>query len=258
MVIKNNSRSNDSRDQKLNFSKRRRPMATHTATSTSTTTRSVAVAVAVATKSTNHWNSTMKNLLVVIFTLVTLLPQPYYLASAQESVQTCSCSPAVFYWKLDFTKGCPLQIAEGDGVRDSICNYTELDSAHDGLDFTPVVVTDVRIVDLNLSLTGIKVLTAESQRYLDGTEISFESIVTTGELSGGLQGQFRAVNAAGHSFTLEFLLEYSNLCDVKPFSQGDSLGFLVFVSSVHSIRIAYIYLIIDSIFYMAKMTDSHC
>ena len=160
-----------------------------------------------------------------VITILTLVPQTIY----AQSSQICSCSPPTYHWILDFTKGCPLGVSTNSGgIRDVFCDYN-VGPDHNG-DFTPIIITEFTFIDLDLQLSGIKQITALN--LVDDAIITYQSATTLGELTGGVQGTFVGLNAAGQTFTLEFLVRFSNTCEILPFDVGDSLGFLVFVSTL--------------------------
>jgi hypothetical protein len=167
------------------------------------------------------------SLLGSIITMITIATAPQ---SAQAQVQICSCSPPTYYWTLDFSKGCPLTITGDGGTKGGFCSYDNEGPNHDG-DYTPVVITDFTFLDLDSKLIGIKGITVTDTSLVDGDVIEYESITSFGDFTGGVQGTFVARNAAGHQFTLDFLVRFSNLCERLPFNVGDALGYLKFVST---------------------------
>ena len=134
--------------------------------------------------------------------------------------------------KLDFSKtGCPIEVSDNRGLEGSTCFYVEIDPDHDN-DFKPVAITDLSFVELDQTLTGIKVLNKFDTRLEDGDIVKYTSVTSsnTTVITGGLSGTFRAINQANHSFTLEFILKFSNRCEILPFNISDRLGYFVFVS----------------------------
>ena len=168
------------------------------------------------------------NFIIVLIVLASTAPQ----AAAQFEV--CSCSPPIYNWKLDFSKGCPVNLPDNGGTKTSPldCYYADIDDGHNG-DFAPVQLTDLLFFDLNLNLEGIKNLKLENTELFNGNEITFASATASGDTrTGGIQATFRAINASGQAFTLEVIVRFSNLCETLPFEVGSSLGYLVFVSCV--------------------------
>ncbi len=168
---------------------------------------------------------------IYIITFIMVLSSKATVTMAQE-VQVCSCSPPIYRWKLNFSKGCPLEISPVAGTKSPFCVYDDLSPGFVG-DLVPTLITDLVLVDLDLEITGVKTLRVNNATLRDGDVITFESVTALepNQFTGGLQGQMRAENAQGSAFTLSFLIRFSNLCDILPFNVGDSLGFLEFVSS---------------------------
>lgn len=188
----------------------------------------------------NHNGGHRKNykpsLLGSIITMITIATAPQ---NAQAQVQICSCSPPTYYWTLDFSKGCPLTITGDGGTKGGFCSYDNEGPEHDG-DYTPVEVTDFTFLDLDERLIGIKGITVTNTSLVDGDVIEYESITSMDVITGGVQGTFVARNAAGHEFTLDFLVRFSNLCERLPFNVGDTLGFLKFVSTLYIIVLKFV------------------
>lgn len=172
-------------------------------------------------------NITFKMMHMILF--VIMLASTVENSIAQQEVQVCSCSPPEYRWRLNFSRGCPLEISPPKGTKDKYCDEVDKSQGFNG-DVTPVRVTDITLIELDTDLIAIKNIQQTNTTLVNGDSITFESLSTVGVITGGFQGEFRAVNAAGQSFTLEFLVRFSNLCEVLPFSVGDSLGYLEFVS----------------------------
>ena len=146
--------------------------------------------------------------------------------SSEPTEKMCTCAPLTYQFKIDLKKGCPLNISDNRGIKGTIdCNY---ESQRNHTHFSPVVVTEVSITELNSNLVGIQTF-RKNATMLDGFTITFESVTTSGQITGGLKGNFKAINLDGE-FTLNFLLLFSNTCEILPFNVDDSIGFLVFVS----------------------------
>ena len=167
------------------------------------------------------------NVVTVLFALASIIPQ-----AAAQVVQTCSCSPLTYRMVFDFSKdGCPLQIADTRGIKEVKCDYEDIAPNFNG-DFRPVVVTSVFFLELDLNLDGKKFLSRTNTRLQDGDLVEYESVtsVDSSVITGGVQGSFTATNQANQTFTLDFLVRFSNLCEILPFNTGDRLGYFVFVS----------------------------
>ena len=180
-----------------------------------------------------HTSSIMSNMLLFFFMM--MFASQVEQTEAQTPVQVCDCSPPTYYWKLNFSTGCPNQISTTGGTKggSGTCVYDDFGSDFNN-DFTPVVVTDVQVIELDVNLLPIKGLESFNVSLVDGEVITFQSQSTLGEITGGLQGEIRAVNAAGQAFSQKFIIRLSNICEILPFNEGDSLGFLQFVSGIPS------------------------
>jgi hypothetical protein len=156
---------------------------------------------------------------------------------SQEPDGSCSCTPLVYKWKLDFTQSCPpadITVGNGAGVKDAFCTVK---NGSNLTDLKPVSVTRYQIIELGQDLTPIKVKEESMITLKDGDEISFSSITGAqpSVVSGGLQVHMDGLNSADEKIVLEWIVRYSNLCEVYPYSDGNSLGWMEFV-----IRVSYL------------------
>jgi len=102
----------------------------------------------------------------------------------------------------------------------------------DGNNLMPVSVTSYRIAELDRDLVPVRVKNAMNVTLFDGDNVTFISDTNTnpGFVSGGIQVSMTGVNTDSQSVTLDFLVQYTNLCNKPPFAYGDSVGWLRFVS----------------------------
>ena len=156
------------------------------------------------------------------------IPTISQVPSADPTEKSCSCTPRIYNWKFNFTKGCPLVISNSKGIKGtSLCVY-DSDQDRKENQFTPVVITKMSIQELSPDLEVVKEFSSD-EVLQEGDKVQFESITTTGQISGGLRGQLKALNGPGE-FILHFGVKFSNICEEQPFQVGDSVGFLEFVS----------------------------
>lgn len=146
----------------------------------------------------------------------------------------CSCTPLVYKWKLDFDGTCPpenITVGKDAGVKDAFCTVT---NGRNVSDFVPVSVTAYQIIELDLDLVPLKVKADSNITLKNGDSIVFSSItgVEPNEYSGALQATLDALNSADEKIVLEWIVRYSNLCEILPFSDGDSLGWMKFTIRV--------------------------
>lgn len=153
------------------------------------------------------------------------------LAAAQQ-VKVCSCTPLTYRMVFDFSREFSgdecIQIATDGGNKGSTCTY-DIGPDFDG-DLKPAVITNFSFSELDQSLAGIKVLNQFNTRIEDGDEVEYESVtaIDSEVITGGISASFTAINQANQTFELSFLLRFSNLCEILPFSVGDRLGYLAF------------------------------
>lgn len=185
----------------------------------------------------SNWYTTSIRLLLSI---ILITSKEEVLVVSQEE-QVCSCSPLVYNWKLDFNKGCsPLNVTIGleTGIRDAFCSTSNITTQN----LTPVKVTAYQIIELNFELTPLKSKAEQNISLADGDVITFASITAAepNQYSGGFQVSLLGVNDALQGVVQEWLVIYTNLCEQIPYSVGDSIGWMVFVSD--SIQIEFEFL----------------
>lgn len=163
--------------------------------------------------------------------LLTILIKIVVSQEPDGSRYLCSCTPLVYKWKLDFTQSCPpanISVGNDAGVKDAYCTVT---NGSNLTDLKPVSVTSYQIIELDDFLVPIKVKAEPNITLKDGDVISFSSItgVQPSVISGGLQARMDGLNSADEKIVLEWIVRYSNLCEVYPYSEGNSLGWMEFV-----------------------------
>lgn len=147
--------------------------------------------------------------------------------SQNETDRQCSCTPLVYKWKLNFAKTCPppnINLGEFDGISDAFCKVTGVD---------PIQVVSYQIIELDQSLAPIKVKARSNLALGDGDVIAFSSLtaVEPTVISGGLQATLDAIDSNLEQIKLEWIVRFSNLCEVYPFQDGDNLGWMEIVMS---------------------------
>jgi hypothetical protein len=183
---------------------------------------------------------------ISIATLASLLPS---LTTAQSD-RICSCAPLAYQWKLDFSQTCDYSttgnpngnigtnIGPDKGVKSATCTVLienqQFEMTEESL--VPVLITGYQLIELGQSLERIKVEAGGDDfiPLVDGGVLTFES--TSKEEGGEIPGAFIAFvfaqNANGEEIELQWFTRYSNLCETDLFGNGDSMGWMVFVSSV--------------------------
>ncbi len=162
-----------------------------------------------------------------IIPTISPVPTVSFNPTSSPTEKQCSCSPRVYYLKLDFDLGCPLNVTDSRGILDeSLCGFS-----NNQQNLKPIVVTEVSIKELApFTLEVYKEHKWQNQTLLNGATVRFVSLSDEGIILGGLEGRIKAINADGE-FEHFFKLEFSNTCEILPFKKEDSLGFLVFVST---------------------------
>lgn len=163
---------------------------------------------------------------------------------AQDDV--CSCSPSIYKWTLDFSSSCSytgfpdpdgsigIDIGQGKGVSDASCQITmgnQLTSE------APVKVTGYQIIEQDISATALKTESKSNLNLNDGEEISYTSFTSMAGLEVEDYPFFLFVivfaeNGNGEEIQLETLVKFSGTCALEVFGNGDTIGWLKFVSNV--------------------------
>jgi hypothetical protein len=163
------------------------------------------------------------------------------------SQDTCSCSPLVYRWTLDFSNSCNfssqgnpsgdigISVGLQEAVQSATCSVKieKPTSPVTEESLQPVLVKGFQFVELGVNLQRIKVVSNPLNfvPLLDGGALEFTSEAASGmEMPSALIAFIFAENADGDDIQLEWLIRFSTLCDVAPFQVGDSLGWLKFVS----------------------------
>ena len=172
-----------------------------------------------------------KRVLIVVFLYILK-------AVVVSSQDVCSCTPLVYNWTLDLNKNCdPINVTVGPetGISEVFCSIDLLTNSSTTINnLVPVEVTAYQIIELNFELTPLKSKSEANVSLSDGDFITFASITAAEpmEYSGGFQVSLVGVNDALQGVALEWLVRFTNLCEQTPFTIGDSIGWMVFVSEV--------------------------
>lgn len=172
--------------------------------------------------------------MLMSFMQVLFLTTVVTVASIQKS--TWSCSPLVYTWRLDFSRSCsPFDINITTGYGTGIdAAYCSLKKRVNMTDYLPISLTSYQIIELNQDLFPIKIAAESNINLRDTDKISFTSLTSSmpAVVSGGIQATVDAINAQGQIITLQWIVRYSNIFDVSPYSPGDSLGWMVLSTDV--------------------------
>ena len=166
---------------------------------------------------------------------------------AQDDV--CSCSPSIYKWTLDFSSSCSytgfpdpdgsigIDIGPGKGVSDASCQITMENQLTSEAFMTPVKVTGYQIIEQDASATALKTESKSNLNLNDGEEISYTSFTSMAGLEVEDYPFFLFVivfaeNENGEEIQLETLVKFSGTCALEVFGNGDTIGWLKFVSNV--------------------------
>lgn len=150
-----------------------------------------------------------------------------------------------------------IRVGENTGIRGAACDVIDPNviGPSNVTDFQPVVVISYQIIELGLDLIPIKVDGQSNLRLFNESKISFSSITAAQEnvTSGGMQATVVGLNAERQRIQLNWIVRYSNRCEILPYEQGDSLGWMVFLTNVRTFSSYHFHMIIWSRF----LTEAH-
>jgi hypothetical protein len=147
--------------------------------------------------------------------------------------QVCSCTPAVYKWRLSYSGSCPpsnVQQGPKTGISELLCQLKAENAAV--TDLTPIRTVMIEIFELDLDLVVIKALTMQNLSLSDGDKFSYTSVIATEPQSipGGLQMRIVSENAGGDLIYNDWIVRFTNNCDAEPFRVKDSMGWSEIVS----------------------------
>ncbi len=168
--------------------------------------------------------------------------------SSQQKL--CSCAPLIYKWKLDFSQTCnyntvgnpngPIgtNIGPNQGAEFASCSlFSEAGGFGDeSVSMIPVSIIGYQLIELGQNLQRIKVAREHGGDFVpfaDGEILTFDShyLIDESEMPRGFIIFLFAKNMDGIQIELQAMVRYSNLCDIPPFQEGDSLGWIVFLVS---------------------------
>lgn len=144
----------------------------------------------------------------------------------------CSCSPRVFKWTIDFSSVCP-PADVSPGIQKVFCDIDYPSGANESVAESPIeFIQSYQLIELSRTLETIRKEDGSDLNLRDGDVISFTSLTQTepSRFAGGFQAHVIALNENGDELNLSWIVRYTNECEVLPFTEGDSLGWMVFVS----------------------------
>lgn len=173
---------------------------------------------------------------VVAFLAVACWPQVgLQLAHAQEEdgggSDLCACNPSIYRFTLDFAAICPppgIEFGPETGIDQWFCRTDADDDAV--TDLTPMSVTSYIVLELDKELQVIKQFFRGDLDLQDGDTFEYKSVtagsqsVSPDEYPGAMQMALTGLNAQGDEITSQWIVTFTNNCDVLPFEEGDSMS----------------------------------
>ena len=146
-----------------------------------------------------------------------------------------SFSPSAFTWQIDFYRNCQTDIiseGNGTGIKQHFCDILHTEGG-DNADMVPVVLTAVQIFELDIDLAVLNVWNALDLNLKNGDTFDYVSIGSSDKsvALGGMNLRLRGENAAGVEIINDILVQYTNECDRATLATGDSIGWIVVVST---------------------------
>jgi len=142
----------------------------------------------------------------------------------------CSCTPLIYRWRFNFTESCPpvkVNVGPNAGISDSSC---KIDGPPNVTNLKPSLIDSIILIELNRNFVPLKPLILINKNFTDGDIVTFESITVGDEniISGGFQVTAIGINSESEQVELNWIVSYSNLCNVSPYQNGNSIGWMVF------------------------------
>ncbi len=182
-------------------------------------------------------------LFTVAFLAVTCWPQVgLQLAHAQEEnvggSELCACNPSIYRFTLDFAAVCPppgIEYGPETGIDQWFCRTDADDDAV--TDLTPVSVTSYIVLELDKELQVIKQFFRGDLDLQDGDTFEYTSVtagsgpVGPDDIPGAMQMALTGINAQGDEVTSQWIVTFTNNCDVLAFEEGNSMSWATMVST---------------------------
>ena len=211
-----------------------------------------------------NMDATADNIKITVLLTVSVL---LCIATLVNGQLECACAPREYTFRLDFSGTCPpdrliLSPNEyfGDGVNDYICSVgaspvRSSDSKHERLrvddnellanipgllvsslaisDQIPVVLSSIQFIQQDEEGKPIESMLRPGYRS-DGETVTFASSMFTKpeEIPYRITMILRGFNAASQAIMNTFTVEFTNTCGVPTFTEGERIGWVIFVSYV--------------------------
>ena len=169
----------------------------------------------------------------------------------------CACSPSTYQFTLDFSLTCPpMNVTRNGGIAATFCQISPFGDAQSNItDLVPVSVGYVDVLELGQTfevLTQVNI----TGTFVNGDIINYTSIAASDsssdpEVPKVIQLNMFAFNAAGEPIVNFFAIAFSNNCDEYPtLIEGESAGWVQFVSYITVIYVFFCNCIVCSTFYV--------
>jgi hypothetical protein len=175
--------------------------------------------------------------------LVLLLLSSLFLPASSQTVgvDICACQPATYEFVLDFDLTCANDTILGPspGINVTACRVTT-DRNLNVTDLKPVVVTEIKILELNQALDIIATTPYEGE-YFDGDVFQYTSVIATENITRpedvprALQMTITGRNAIEQDLVNFWLIIFDNNCGIYPVVlDGENIGWTIFVRNFRS------------------------
>ena len=154
----------------------------------------------------------------------------------------CSCTPLEYTWILNLTNPCDVSdiaIGPNTGITGIFCDVDvdtidgDTNNNEVSVDGVPVVISSFLLVEL---IGGNLETNKTDTRLTDGDTIKFVSKARAvpGYISTSFLAEIVGRNAANEKVQLSIFIQLSNICERPPFKDGNSIGWLIYVSHLIS------------------------
>jgi hypothetical protein len=152
--------------------------------------------------------------------------------NAQVGVTLCACNPAVYTFEFIFDGLCDDTNVEGLGIDNSDCFTAAAGFDSSIVDFVPVRVTSVDILELDQTLVPFAFQPIRGS-FTTGNTFKYTSVTATdpnlsiSNLPGGFQMNIIGTNALDEAIQNVWIITFTNECGVFPiFSVGEQIGWV--------------------------------
>ena len=180
-----------------------------------------------ASASSKSCFSILPSCLLYALATVVLLIAPF-----SDAALPCSCSPLTYEWKLDFEAGgCPQNLPEilnqVDGITNSsMCQiYTTTKDA-------PKHIEELRFFEYGAGLHDLVNYRVLRGKWNNTDTMSVPSITSEDPtiFTSSAAIELSGTKEDGSSFLFIWLADYTSACNVEPYDDIESIGYLNFVS----------------------------